>query len=49
MLDYTVNSGYNEPAVPGDLVRYRVSSLHNIYVLYRTVRYIKLTNKHIDT
>jgi hypothetical protein len=29
---YTVDSGYNEPSVPGDLVRYRMSSLYNIFI-----------------
>ena len=43
--NYTVGSEYNELAVPGVLVRYRVSSLYNIHVLYRTVQYIKLANK----
>jgi hypothetical protein len=45
----TVNSKYNKPFVLGVLVWYRMSSLYNTTIillfLYRTVRYIKLTNK----
>ena len=29
-INNTVNSGYNEPTVPGCLVRYIVNSLYNI-------------------
>ena len=45
----TVATGYNELTVLEDLVRYIVNSLYDIYVIYRTVRYIISTNKILDT
>lgn len=44
----TVATGYNEPSVPEGLVRYIANSLYNIHFIYRTVRYIKLTNKNLS-
>src|SRR4051794_12865165 len=45
----TVATSYNELFVLEGLVQYRVSSIYNTYVIYRTVRYKKLTNKITST